>query len=708
MTEDLPRSEIGSHFPAGYRPAEDDLLASVCKESFVDFVKEFWDTVPGAGKLIWNWHLDVFCKELQEIAMRVHRWEPAEYDIVCNVCFGASKSTIWSILFQPWTWTFFPQARHLNSSHTESLVLDLANKSRAVVNSEKYRTLFPHVQFNPSQDTKGYFTNTLGGDRYSATVGGKSPMGFHAHFLACDDPLDPRKALSQVETRNAADFIMNYLPTRMVDKSVSVMSLVMQRIGKGDPTDVMLELGRREGARPVRLLCLPAELTDKVQPTELRDKYVDGLMDPIRLSRRVLGTFRAKGEFYYAAQCLQDPVALGGGMFRLPWFSHRVKAAPYRVKARIRGWDRAATENSGCATAGVLMSRGLDDYYYVEDVVWGQWEPNERNDIIYATALKDRARYGPNYEPTIVIEGERGSTGAESFQYLARRLAGFRIKEDLPSGSKDTRAEPWASQLAAGNVRIVDNGQAAGTGQAQWDVVGYVDEHCNYRPVVGKRVGGLVDRIDSSSMTFNLLSGQKSPGTLYVFQAGTNKRNRVLKIVVCSVEELTTLAIEPIHTCLLVTIQDPKIINEESNGSEETESKEVEACSLPHSIQSLAGSLDLFFPNLHPVDFQDRWEESIPPWNKRAAELIMNQSHGKSLWAFLKKKREPSPDVYVIGDDGDGSLALSVGLGICDVLHVSRQATLYRPGSPDSKFDGMKASNEHIYQMVRSTRGLVL
>ena len=50
---------------------EADLIASVCKESFWEFVKEFWEEVPGAGKMKSNWHMEYLANQLQEIAERV-------------------------------------------------------------------------------------------------------------------------------------------------------------------------------------------------------------------------------------------------------------------------------------------------------------------------------------------------------------------------------------------------------------------------------------------------------------------------------------------------------------------------------------------------------------------------------------------------------------------------------------------------------------
>ena len=165
-------------------------------------------------------------------------------------------------------------------------------------------------------------------------------MGRHSHFLALDDPLDPQRAMSVAEVKVAENFVNNYFPTRKVDKQVSVTMLVMQRVGTGDPTEVMLNSAKKEGSTPVKLICLPAEITEDINPPDLVKHYVDGLMDPVRLSKAVLDNYRTKGEYWYASQFLQRPIPLGGGLFKEEFFNNRVLAAPYECQ-RIRYWDRA-------------------------------------------------------------------------------------------------------------------------------------------------------------------------------------------------------------------------------------------------------------------------------------------------------------------------------------------------------------------------------
>lgn len=337
---------------------QESLEADLCRD-FKFFRDLFWETVPGAGKMKYNWHLDVFCDEAQTVIERIASGLPREYDLAVNVPPGTSKSTVFSILLPAWAWTQWPWIRFLSASHTDALVLDLANKSRSVIKSDKYQKLFPHIVLKEDQDAKGYFANTLGGDRFTCTAAGKSPIGRHAHVQLLDDIINPKGVTSQLSLETARAFVDEELITRKVDKAVTVTILVMQRLGVGDPTDVMVKGAEREGAAPVRHVVLPSDLdkmadgkfkSDDVKPEYLANRYVDGLLDPVRMSQTSLSEFRARGDHYFSTQFRQKPYSKKGGMFREEYFMRRVKAAPYEAR-RIRFWDMAA-----CLVPGTLIS----------------------------------------------------------------------------------------------------------------------------------------------------------------------------------------------------------------------------------------------------------------------------------------------------------------------------------------------------------------
>jgi predicted phage terminase large subunit-like protein len=91
------------------------------------------------------------------------------------------------------------------------------------------------------------------------------------------------------------------------------------------------------------------------------------------------------------------------------------------------------------------------------------------------------------------VEQEPGSGGMESAQNTARRLAGYRVTLDRPSGDKVARLEPFADQVNSGNVIMV---------AAQWNAA-YIDE-LTFFPDSTYR-----DQADATSGAFNLLARKR-------------------------------------------------------------------------------------------------------------------------------------------------------------------------------------------------------
>ena len=67
------------------------MVRSIVRESFYEFVKEFWDTVV-PEKPIWNWHIKLICKELQEIAE-----ETVKQGVERNRSLGAYNASLVAI-----------------------------------------------------------------------------------------------------------------------------------------------------------------------------------------------------------------------------------------------------------------------------------------------------------------------------------------------------------------------------------------------------------------------------------------------------------------------------------------------------------------------------------------------------------------------------------------------------------------------------------
>lgn len=463
---------------------ENNVLRSLCRSSFYDFVKEFWETVV-PEKLILNWHIKYIANEMQELAERVFRGEPKAYDLVINISPGTSKSTTCSILFPIWTWTRMPTARHICASYSFPLACDLGRKSRDVVTSNKFQDIFPEIELRDDQNTKHYFQNTKGGTRYSVGVNG-SVLGMHGHFLNVDDPLDPQQASSELDLKASNTWLKETLASRKVDKAVAVTTLIMQRLHQDDPTAQMLKRG------DVRHICIPAEEAANINPPELRRFYKDGLMDPVRLGHKVLAQYKRFGEYIYSSQFRQSPVPPGGGMFKV----NRIKwgVPPSKFKRLIRYWDKAGTLADGAYSVGLKMGEDFDGRIWILDVKRFQLDSFEREMMIKRTAQEDGKHV------TVGLEQEGASGGKESAQNTVRNLKGYRVivcKVTRGDGDKVYRADPFSVQVNNGGVYLPVNLRM----NDEW--IGWAEEYLD--ELMFFPFSKYKDQVDASSGAFNII-----------------------------------------------------------------------------------------------------------------------------------------------------------------------------------------------------------
>ena len=424
----------------------DRLEADLCRQSFYDFVLRFWDTVVNEP-LVNNWHIEYLCQEHQELAERVFRREPKEYDLIINISPGTTKSTLFSVMAPAWHWTrdfFFQQ---ICGSCSFPLALYLGAKARQLVQSDKFKKLFPEITLH--RIDYGLIKLYQGGWRYATTTEA-SIIGMHGHLITIDDPIDPQAAVSEPSLKRANDWFDQTLMTRMVNRRITPIELIMQRLHQNDPTGHQLE---KRKVTPIRHICLPADLRYPVRPRALRSKYIKDrnlkVFDPVRLPEEVLRKAEQgeMGRYAFAGQYGQQPVPLGGGMFKPDMI--KVELTPGRIVKTVRYWDKAGTGGKGAWTVGTKMGLGFDKDFWILDVVRGQWEASERERIIKQTAIRD------GKEVRIGVEQEGGSGGKESAQATVRNLAGWSVFVDRPKGDKIFRADPMATQINSGNFKIV-------------------------------------------------------------------------------------------------------------------------------------------------------------------------------------------------------------------------------------------------------------
>jgi predicted phage terminase large subunit-like protein len=475
--------------------------AEACKRSLFSFMQIFWHELV-QDEPVWNWHIAYLANLIQAEIVRVGKGQMKTHDTVINIPPGTTKSLTTVVFGVAWSWLRWPWMRHICGSYSGDLAVDHAGYCKDLVDSEKFRYLFPHLRVRTDRDARSNFRIQFfdkdtgkwkqGGGRYATSVGG-TVLGMHGHMNWVDDPLNPRQSVSETQIATANDWIDKTLSTRKVDKSITPTILIMQRLHQDDPSGHTIDKDK-----PVRHIKLPGECINyEVKPAELKRYYVDGLLDSTRHSWDVLRGMEVDlGPNTYAGQVGQEPAPPSGNMFIVDGFKI-VDAIPGKIIRTLRYWDKAGSVDKRSAyTCGVAMAMidiGAKDYqgrpqyhYVVMDVARFREEAAARERKIKKVAQEDGKSVHKIY-----IEQEPGSGGKDSVRASIGNLAGFAAFADRPSGDKTQRADPWAGQVNAGHVMLL---------RGRWNEA-YIEEHRFFPHSRYK------DQVDASSGAFSKLTG---------------------------------------------------------------------------------------------------------------------------------------------------------------------------------------------------------
>lgn len=173
----------------------------------------------------------------------------------------------------------------------------------------------------------------------------------------------------------------------------------------------------------------------------------------------------------------------------------------------VRAWDKAGTEGGqGARSAGVLVASPIGSDtgpFYLVHADAGRWGDLEREGRMKSWAISDRAQFG---DVQIVVEQEPGSGGKDSALATARNLAGFSVHLERPRDDKPSRWRPFAAQVQAANVFIV---------QGDWDWVGFVRELDALAGDPATDKSRLKDLADAASDGFNFLVRTNTMGVVH-------------------------------------------------------------------------------------------------------------------------------------------------------------------------------------------------
>jgi predicted phage terminase large subunit-like protein len=376
-----------------------------------------------------------------------------------------------------------PDLKTIFASYSDELGIAVNMDLQRIMTSERYVATFGHrlgdrrSRWLRNSNVLEY-VNHRGSFRNTTVEGQITGKGLDIGIV--DDPIKGRIEASSKAVRDKVwDWFTDDFFTRFSDSAGLLM--IMTRWHLDDPVGRFIE--RFPDAKILRYPAIAEE--DEKNRSEGEPLFPQHKSLPFLMERRAVMT-RAGWESEYQ----QNPIVVGGGIFPIEKVTI-IPAGPNanEVVSAARYWDKAGTAGGGAYSSGVLMLRMRDGTFTVADVRRGQWSALDRERMIRQTAEVDHKLYPLT---KVYLEQEPGSGGKESAEASVRMLAGFSAAADRVTGAKEVRADPFAAQWQAGNVRLV---------AAPWNR-DYLDEHEHFP------AGKYKDQVDASSGAFNKIASK--------------------------------------------------------------------------------------------------------------------------------------------------------------------------------------------------------
>ena len=360
---------------------------------------------------------------------------------------------------------------------TLSVIVAAYNHALASKFSRKSRALARQVglALNDERQAAEDWETTAGGGIRAVGVG-TGVTGTGGGLIIIDDPVKSREEAESPTYRDRCwEWWQDDLRTRREPGAATIL-----QVTRWHEDDLAGRILNSEEGKDWTVISLPALAEDN----DPLGRAVGAALCPDRYDVAALAEIqRGMTDYSWSALYQQRPRRRSGNMFPRDMVL-TVDAAPAGI-TWVRFWDKAGTDKGGDWTAGVKLGIARDGVIYVADVRHEQRAASARRLMMRATAEQDGG------DCAIGIEQEGGSAGKDAAADDARLLAGFRVTSEHPTGDKVTRAEPFAAQWQAGNVRLV---------KGAWNPV-YLDE------MEGFPHAAHDDQVDASSGAYKLALG---------------------------------------------------------------------------------------------------------------------------------------------------------------------------------------------------------
>lgn len=428
-----------------------ELKKQVFEESYYEFFKWCFKKLFPNEAYEDTFHIKYLCDIYQAEVERILRKEEKDKDIIVNIPPRTSKSLITNVCLLPWMWIKDSTLPMISVSFDEELTLLNAQYAKDIINTPEYQKMWgDKFKIRREYDSKGFFMNDKGGFRMSKTTG-SNITGHKGVVLLVDDPQNPKTAESEVMRKSTISYYTNSLYNRLTPVNLGVRIIIMQRLHEDDLTGYLL----KNNGDAYRHICLPAKESQLVKPVELKVRYCEGLLDPNRLSLKILIDFqKTLGSRGFAGQYGQDPAPDEGGIIKPEWFDI-VRPETLRRDINLEPIhffiDSAYTEKTENDPTAILTCYRSGNFIYILDVqeVWLEFPQL----IQWLLNYTQRFQYHQQNSKIFIEPKASGKSIAQQLRVVSMLNI---VEMEAPKDDKVTRAHGVSPTLEGRRIKLID------------------------------------------------------------------------------------------------------------------------------------------------------------------------------------------------------------------------------------------------------------
>jgi len=311
-----------------------------------------------------NWHIKEICSCLED----VYYWKTKR--LIINIPPRSLKTEIVSKAFPVWCLGQDTRKKFMQISYSAELSQKNSGWARDMYTSQTYRRMFPRVSdLKEDQSTKQHWENQDWGQYYAAGSTG-TITGIGADIIIIDDPIKPDEADSELVRTKVNNNYHDTIKSRLNDKSLGAIVIIMQRLHDNDLCGHLLELTEQWLWEDWKVLKVSAIAEEKDMFRAKGESFF-----PKRFPLDILDQIKRSNAATFSCQYQQDPINKATQEFHEEWFRYFDEIP---TGGRIfTTCDPAFTKKAYSDSSCVMTGKFIGEKMYILEYTVGKFDPGE-------------------------------------------------------------------------------------------------------------------------------------------------------------------------------------------------------------------------------------------------------------------------------------------------------------------------------------------